>query len=63
MAVLEIPACTDTRALAPAFPGEPTDADAARALAKSIILGEIPDVPPDMNLVYGSVGRTGRLLV
>ena len=106
------------QSLGPAFPGEPTDADAITALKKSIMRGEIPDispdlavplgkgivrrpgrdvtvvawgravwtcmtaaqklaaegielevidlrtlVPPDMDLVYESVGRTGRLLV
>ncbi|GDX82664.1 tungsten formylmethanofuran dehydrogenase subunit E [Deltaproteobacteria bacterium] len=106
------------QSLGPAFPGEPTDADAVAALKKSIMRGEVPDlpadlavplgkgivrrpgsdatvvawgravwtcmnaaeklakegielevidlrtlVPPDMELVYASVERTGRLLV
>jgi 2-oxoisovalerate dehydrogenase E1 component len=106
------------QSLGPAFPGEPTDAKEVAALKKSIMRGEIPDlprdirvpfgkgitrregtdvtlvswgravwtslgaaskleeqgisvevidlrclVPPDLDLVYESVGRTGRLLV
>lgn len=106
------------QSLGPAFPGEPTDADAIATLKKSIMRGEIPNidpsvrvplgkaivrrpgrdvtcvawgravwtamraadtlakegidvevidlrtlVPPDMPLIYESIGRTGRLLV
>ena len=106
------------QALGPAFPGEPTEPDAVTALKKSIMRGEVPDlpedlavplgkgivrrpgtdvtmvawgravwtcinaaerlakegislevidlrtlVPPDMDLIYASVARTGRLLV
>ena len=106
------------QALGPAFPGEPTEPDAITTLKKSIMRGEVPElpvnlavplgkgivrrpgrditlvawgravwtsmgaaatlakegievevidlrtlVPPDMELVYESVSRTGRLLV
>jgi len=44
-----------------------TSLDAAAALARQGISAEVIDlrtlVPPDMDLVLGSVGRTGRLLV
>ena len=38
--------------LGPAFPGEPTDKDDIRALKKSIMRGEIPDVP-DVRVPFG----------
>ncbi len=50
------------QSLGPAFPGEPTDADAILALRKSITRGEIPDLPENMAIPLGKgiVRRAGR---
>ncbi len=46
--------------LGPAFPGEPTDADGVRAMKKSIMRGEVPDLP-DVYVPFGkaAVRREG----
>ncbi len=50
------------QALGPAFPGEPTDAEGILALKKSIMRGEIPEIPADLAvpLGKGTIRRPGR---
>jgi len=47
--------------LGPAFPGEPTDAEAVTALKKSIMRGEVPELP-DVRVPFGkaAVRRAGE---
>jgi 2-oxoisovalerate dehydrogenase E1 component len=48
--------------LGPAFPGEPTDADAIAVLKKSIMRGEVPDLPENLAVPLGKgiIRRPGR---
>jgi len=50
------------QSLGPAFPGEPTDADAIATLKKSIMRGEIPNIDPSVRVPLGKaiVRRPGR---
>ncbi len=50
------------QSLGPAFPGEPTDAEGILALKKSIMRGEIPDIPADLAVPLGKgiIRRPGR---
>ena len=41
------------QSLGPAFPGEPTDAAEISVLKKSIMRGEIPDLPRDIRVPFG----------
>ena len=47
--------------LGPAFPGEPQEAEAITALKKSIMRGEIPDLPKDLRVPFGKgiIRRSG----
>ena len=50
------------QALGPAFPGEPTDPAEVLALKKSIMRGEIPDIPADLAVPLGkaTIRRPGN---
>jgi 2-oxoisovalerate dehydrogenase E1 component len=50
------------QSLGPAFPGEPTDAEGILALKKSIMRGEIPDIPAELAVPLGKgiIRRPGR---
>ena len=50
------------QALGPAFPGEPTAPDEVLALKKTIMRGEIPDLPADLRVPLGKgvIRRHGR---
>jgi 2-oxoisovalerate dehydrogenase E1 component len=50
------------QSLGPAFPGEPTDPEAVSVLKKSIMRGEVPDLPADLAVPLGKgiIRRPGR---
>ncbi len=50
------------QSLGPAFPGEPTDPEAVSVLKKSIMRGEVPDLPADLKVPLGKgiIRRPGR---
>lgn len=49
------------QSLGPAFPGEPTDAEAIAAMKKAVMRGEIPDLP-DVRVPFGkaAIRRPGK---
>jgi 2-oxoisovalerate dehydrogenase E1 component len=50
------------QSLGPAFPGEPEDSDGISALKKSIMRGEVPDLPADLAVPLGKgiIRRPGK---